>query len=251
MIVLNSESQLKTYMHTLGDQFIDQGYKSLDAIVVEGYDGVGKGVILNILSEMIGVTPYRPDYNLWQKYDHRQIDRWKVSGFFWDVFTHFKLTSKGTPMLFDRGIISGAVYNHDMSIAENYQKLLGESKVLHILVTCEKNSFCAFQKVRNPSISEFDLGYLWSEYGRYTEDYFSCLDIAKVDYIVYDNKFNEELARNNKNLCSSCGHYNHGFCRHPKVNYAVSPDHERCELSKDKEIQDMEVEENVAEMHSM
>ena len=53
-----------------------------DAIVVEGADGVGKGRILNMLQDKLGVTPYRPDYNLWQLYDHRQKDRWKVSGFF-------------------------------------------------------------------------------------------------------------------------------------------------------------------------
>lgn len=55
-------------------------YGPLDAIVVEGYDGVGKGRVLNLLSELFSVIPYRPDYNLWQRHDHRYKDRWKVSG---------------------------------------------------------------------------------------------------------------------------------------------------------------------------
>ena len=48
--------------------------KNYDAVVVEGYDGVGKGKVLNLLSEFYNVEPYRPDYNLWQKYDLRPQD---------------------------------------------------------------------------------------------------------------------------------------------------------------------------------
>lgn len=233
MRVINSEKELLDLINV----YI-QGES--DAIIVEGYDGVGKGRVLNILSEVLDVTPYRPDYNLWQNYDHRMIDRWKVSGFFWDVFSHFQLSSSRAPMLFDRGVISGAVYNHDISIAKNYKQLLRDSSVLHILVTCSKWDFIEFQKLRDPSINEFDLGYKWSECTRYTEDYLRCLDIAGVDYIVYDNKFNPDLAEDSKRFCLGCGHYSYGICRHPDKNYKVDPYTERCENSIDKETQDRE-----------
>ena len=127
--MINSEKELLEYITS---------HSSLDAIVVEGYDGVGKGRVLNVLANYYQVVPYRPDYNLWQKYDHRKIDRWKVSGFFWDVYSHFNQGRRNfsAPMLFDRGVISGAVYNKDDNIARDYKKLLRDMRVLHILVTC-------------------------------------------------------------------------------------------------------------------
>ena len=203
-----------------------------DAIVVEGYDGVGKGRVLNIISKILGVIPYRPDYNLWQQYDHRQIDRWKVSGFFWDVFSHFNMTTE-KPMLFDRGVISGAVYNKDYTIADNYPKLLKDMKVLHILVTCSEEDYYMFARVRG-SVEKLS----YEECSTYTREYIKCLSRADVEYVIYLNQYNESEVDVLKYTCAGCGHYSYGICRHPIINKEVDPNNSRCSLSEDKEVQD-------------
>lgn len=218
-------------------------YGHLDAIVVEGYDGVGKGRVLNLLSNVYSVVPYRPDYNLWQKHDHRYKDRWKVSGFFWDVYSHFMEGHErnGSPMLFDRGVISGAVYGHDHTIAEDYKKLLRDMKVLHILVICDKDDFIKFQGVRGIQVESDEIASYQEEYESFTREYVECFNIAGVDYLVYKNEFIEDEADILSKTCAGCGHYSYGICRHPYINRKVNPDNERCFLSKDKETQDMEV----------
>ena len=213
-------------------------YGPLDAIVVEGYDGVGKGRVLNLLSDFLSVVPYRPDYNLWQKYDHRNIDRWKVSGFFWDVYSHFNTSGdRKVPMLFDRGVMSGAVYNHDDTIAEDYKNLLRDMRVLHILVSCDEEDYIKFAEIRK-SISTVD----YKIYEEFTEEYKRLFELAGVDYVVYENHYDESLSKQLSNTCEGCGHYNYGYCRHPKINCTVDSGNERCSFSRDKETQDMEGE---------
>lgn len=218
---------------------LDSEYSGFDAIVVEGYDGVGKGTILNELSSYYNITPYRPDYNLWQQFDHRKIDRWKVSGFFWDIFSHFNNSSGSLSMLFDRGVISGAVYNNDMRIAENYKKLLRDMKVLHILVTCEKEDYFKFLRARNPLIKDSEMEKEYLNYVIITGRYLESLEYAGVDYICYSNKYEESV---HTDVCSSCGHYNYGICRHPLINREVDANSARCAYSKDKEVQDIDSE---------
>lgn len=209
--------------------------KKPDAIVVEGYDGVGKGRLLNILSERIGVIPYRPDYNLWQKYDHRPQDRWKVSGFFWDIMNHFNIHTE-KPMLFDRGVLSGAVYNGDTRIAYDYKQLISNMKVLHILVICNTEDYVKFLKVRNPSISPEEISKEKDKYVNMSLKYSYLIEGLGFDYIIYVNLFSEN---EEENVCKSCGHYNYGWCRHPEINKEVDPCQERCEHSLDKEVQDI------------
>lgn len=208
-----------------------------DAIVVEGYDGVGKGKILEEISKSLGVTPYRPDYNLWQKYDHRQIDRWKISGFFWDVFSHF---GKGPLqiMLFDRGVISGAVYNNDPNIAKDYKKLLRNMRVFHILVVCDKEDYIKFLKSRFPDIDEFRAEFMWEDCSNYEKRYREYFELSGVEYVIYKNKFDDSLSEDLATKCAGCGHYNYGICRHPKKNCEVDPNSPRCEYSNDAEVQD-------------
>lgn len=216
------------------------GIKQWDAIVVEGYDGVGKGKVLRELSQYYNMIPYRPDYNLWQRHDVRKTDRWKMSGFFWDIYSHFDLHSS-SPLLFDRGCISGAVYADDPSIADDYKSLLRDMKVLHILVYCSDEDYIKFQTSRNPNISTTELYRLLDEKILYTNRYKEYLNRAGVDWIVYQNKFDEEESRILSKTCAGCGHYNYGICRHPIINRAVKSGAPRCSLSYDKETQDVEV----------
>lgn len=209
----------------------------LDAIVVEGYDGVGKGHVLNLLSESYGVTPYRPDYNFWQNHDVLRPDRWKMSGFFWDIFSHFNI-HPDNPMLFDRGVISGAVYNNDISIAKDYHKLIEGMKVMHILVCCEKESFIKMRELRELSDDSSSIDELWNKYKEYTARYLEALSAAGVDYIIYSNKIDEDTLEASKFTCLGCGHFNYGWCRHPSIKTKVSSENRRCEYSKDREVQD-------------
>lgn len=220
-----------------------ESYMKLDAVVVEGYDGVGKGRVLSVLSEALGTVPYRPDYNLWQKHDHRLKDRWKVSGFFLDVFSHFKDNFLfNSPMLFDRGVISGAVYNNDITIAEDYKDMVKDISILHILVTCSREDYEKFSESRGSGDS---LSY--NDYVNYTHRYINCLEKSKADYILYQNFFNKDLFDELSNICRGCGHYSYGICRHPKINDKVDGESLRCEFSKEKEVQD----EYIAEVHSV
>lgn len=209
-------------------------YREVDAIVIEGYDGVGKGRVLNALSTYYRVTPYRPDYNLWQMFDHRNIDRWKISGFFWDVFSHFN-QHMDKVMLFDRGVISGSVYNDDMTIAMHYKEMLRDMKVLHILVTCSPEDYVKFCKARNPGYTESQLIEECNKFADYTDRYIEALEMAEVDYIIYYNRFDDSV---DNSVCMSCGHYSYGICRHPQINDYVNGNDPRCNLSKDKEVQD-------------
>lgn len=209
-----------------------------DAIVVEGYDGVGKGKLLSTLSSLMHVTPYRPDYSFWQQYEHHQPDRWKISGFFWDIFSHFMhdRVHTGTTLLFDRGVISGAVYNKDESIARNYSKLLRGMRVLHILVTCSEEDYYKFAEVRG--CDEHDKQILYKDYQEYTSRYHRYLELAGVDYLIYENHYDPELAGNLAETCGGCGHYSYGVCKNPKVAKAVDSYQPRCEHSTDEEVQD-------------
>ena len=211
-----------------------------DAIVVEGYDGVGKGKVLSILSELYGVTPYRPDYNLWQKYDLRPEDRWKISGFFWDIFSHFNRYNLplATPMLFDRGVLSGAVYT-DYRIASDYRYLLRGRYVLHILVTCDEESYYKFAEVRGK------YGASYQEYQKYTQKYKDAIKDSGVEFLIYENHYDENEAEKLAKTCEGCGHYNYGYCRHPLLNMRVDGSTIRCGYSTDSEVQDIDTEMHV------
>lgn len=237
--MIKSEKELLDYIASYGP---------LDAIVVEGYDGVGKGRVLNVLANYYQVVPYRPDYNFWQRYDHRKIDRWKISGFFWDVYSHFNQGRRNfsAPMLFDRGVISGAVYNKDDNIAKDYKKLLRDMRVLHILVTCyNKDDYFKLSNIR--SVADVDVEYEWSRYQEYTQRYKRAFALAELEYWIYENHYDKSISDELSKTCEGCGHYSYGYCRHPDINDKTNPDHPRCKLSYDAEVQDR----YVAEMHSV
>ena len=217
-------------------EFIDT--HMLDGIVVEGYDGVGKGYVLSKLYDYYGWVPYRPDYNKWQKLNLKPEDRWMISASFWDVYSSLEYLPE-SPILFDRGVISGAVYNNDRNLAETYKSFLRDNRVLHILVTTDKDSYQKFNESRGSQENNS-----WEDYLTYTSRYFEMFNISGVDYIVYTNHFNESEDLSEK--CGGCGHYSYGVCRHPLYNNTEVDAHsDRCEYSRDKEVQD------VAEMQSL
>lgn len=219
----------------------------IDAIVVEGYDGVGKGTILNYLSEYFRVVPYRPDYNKWLNFDIRPQDRWKISGFFWDILSHFKkhLNDSSKVMLFDRGVLSGAVYNNDMSIADLYKDLIKGLNVLHIYVTCSPEDYTKFMKVRNPGITEDEIKTELTKFSEYEQRYFEAFNrLGKYcRYITYQNHYDKYYAQESAKTCAGCGHYSYGYCQHPDTpGIQVDGNSVRCNKSQDKETQDRAVD---------
>lgn len=225
------KSEIKSEQELIG--YVAHGH--FTAVVVDGFDGVGKGRVLDILSETFEVEPYRPNYNMWQSHDVKQPERWKMSGFFWDIYSHFfdGRLPNATPMLFDRGVISGAVYNNDYSIAKDYKYMIRNQKILHVLVTCSAEDYQKFANVRG--VSEYPS---YTKYQEYTERYLECFELAGVDYVVYENHFNDSLATSLSAICEGCGHYSYGWCRHPLKDCKVNPYDYRCLYSKDKEVQD-------------
>lgn len=224
-------------------EYILECHQGMDAIVVEGYDGVGKGTVLNYLSEYLKVVPYRPDYNKWLNFDIRPQDRWKISGFFWDILSHFKnpLDDSSKVMLFDRGVLSGAVYNNDMSIADLYKDLIKDLKVLHIYVTCSPEDYTKFMMVRNPGITEDEIKTELTKFSEYEQRYFEAFNRLGIDcrYITYQNHYDKYYAQLSAKTCSGCGHYSYGYCQHPDTpGIQVSCYSVRCDKSQDKETQD-------------
>ena len=143
-------------------------------------------------------------------------------------------------MLFDRGVISGAVYNDDLEIARDYPKMLRDMKVLHILVTCDEESYKRFQRSRfTKYLDEDDLECMWLEALNYTRKYEICFKEAGVEYIVFENQYDDSLSRLSE-TCEGCGHHSYGYCRHPDKNCEVDPKSLRCELAEDMEVQDLD-----------
>lgn len=227
--------------------YIDEHKGEYSAIIVEGYDGVGKSRVLSLLSDHLGVTPYRPDYNFWQQYNLTQPDRWKMSGYFWDIYSHFFKDIPEKVMLFDRGMLSGAVYSHDTRIAKDYKKITRDASILHILVTCSNVDYLRFQEVRGGKTPE-EIREQWTKFLEYTAMYRDLLETYDLTHIVYKNKYKEDLSDSLVETCEGCGHFSYGWCRHPIINCQVNPKQHRCNLSYDKEVQDVD---DVSEMHGV
>lgn len=233
VMAINSEDNLIEFINLLDPK--------PEAIIVEGYDGVGKGRVLNVLSKTLSAIPYRPDYNLWQKYDHRAVDRWKVSGFFWEIYNHFCTNSNSKIefpiMLFDRGVISGAVYNHDYNIAADYRKLIKGRNILHVLVTCSREDYNKFSIIRGSVESDS-----YEKCLEYTGEFLKCLEIAEASYVIYHNHYSSVISAMTENTCEGCGHFSFGWCRHPVLNCKADPNSLRCDLSVEREVQDIDPE---------
>lgn len=215
---------------------LDDGDNHYDAIVIEGYDGVGKSKVLQELSQLSIVTPYRPDYNLWQKYGLAPTDRWKISGYFWDIYSHFFRSEDNHPlMLFDRGVVSGAVYNNDIRILEDYHLMHRDIRILTILVTCDLSDYSTFCVSRNPSITHEEILSGYRNVQEYTKRYITMMDTVGIDYVSYHNTYDKDFSE----TCGGCGHYNYGICMNSESGrYFVNMDDDRCQVSNMKEVQD-------------
>lgn len=211
-------------------------YPRYKVIIVEGYDGVGKGYLLQYLcNKLCCHAPYRPDYKFWQgNYNLPPTDRWKINAYFLNILSCLDI-NLSERVLFDRGMLSGAVYNHDKSIAENFKEITQNNpNILHILVECSAKSYKKFfysRSHRLPTKEELQ------KFKSYSIAYRETLDISGTDYIIYNNYYKDHT-----DTCSNCGHYSYGFCMHPqRYKEPVLHLSSRCKLTYDKEVQDGEM----------
>lgn len=204
-------------------------------IVLEGYNAVGKGRLIEQITNTFNYRVYRPNYTGWVSRVPREY-RWCVFSSFMEI-----ISSTGNnpelPILFDRGFFSGVVYNKDYLLAESYHSIVKNCRVLHILVTCSEEDYAKFLKVRN---SNKELSY--NDYLEYTRRYRKAFQIAGADYIEYENSFDDSL--NYENTCAGCSHYTsyNNTCSNPLAIksgiYNVSPNRKRCEYTSEMEVQD-------------
>lgn len=216
-------------------RFLIERVKDADPqiIVVEGYDGVGKGTLIENLSIFLPeVKVYRPDYNFWTKHQLPKSHRWAINAAYLDILKQTGTELK-SPILFDRGMLSGMVYN-DRSLSEDYKSLIKGLNVFHIIVRCDESSFYKFKGVRG-----VDDNSDYRTCKNYTDHFIVLAREMRIKFAIFDNDYDESFGALASVSCQGCGHYNRGKCENPDVPYTeVSPYQKRCEFSTRKEVQD-------------
>ena len=205
-------------------------------VVVEGYNAVGKSIIIEKLLELRNYRIYRPDYNVWSSLLPREY-RWAIFSSFFDILSTTN-SKTDTTILFDRGIFSGIVYNNDMKLADEYQNFVKEASVVHILITCSKEDYEKFLLVRS---CEKELSY--EDYLEYTSRYKEAFERAGATWVEYVNQYEEKISQRYSDVCAGCTHYTlfNNTCNNPKARNVitdVSPNRKRCQYSNSMEVQD-------------
>lgn len=199
-------------------------------VVVEGYDCVGKGRVIEELSKKLDAKVYRPNYNFWESHTLPRSLRWVIGASILDYFSN--TVKPDECIIFDRGMLSGAVYNNDSDVMIGYSDLIKNLKVLHVLVTTDKASYERFAELRGEKSKSYRV------YLRYEGAFQNLIEENKLYYYPFINQYDEEYADSVGDTCQSCGHYSHNKCNNPKHIKSVKPTDHRCENSKDKEVQD-------------
>lgn len=202
-------------------------------IIVCGYDNVGKGFVIDSLFQDIAV--FHPDYSLICDQVSKS-GRWSFFMYFLDMYNKLKSSlDLKNPLVFDRSSLCGSIYNEDYRIAYEYAERIKDIKALHILVTVpSKEDYYSLSNTRD---NETKVRY--EDYLVYTERYRCCLELLGLDYIEYVNSYDKTMGEYLQKVCGGCSHYKSGKCSNPKSGLvSISYDTERCEYSKDKEVQD-------------
>lgn len=198
-------------------------------VVVEGYDCVGKGRVIEELSKKLGAKVYRPNYNFWESHALPRSFRWVIGASILDYFSN--TVKPDEHIIFDRGMMSGAVYNDDFELLIGYRDLIENLKVLHVLIEASSQSRKKFEEIRGEKPDP-------TKYLRYQHMFEDLIVCYKLDSYLFVNEYEEEYAKSVEETCQSCGHYSHNKCNNPKHVKSVKPTDPRCEDSKDKEVQD-------------
>ena len=214
--------------YTRVDALASKIYKGdYDAILVEGYECVGKGRLIEALSEKLKMNVYRPTYDFIRTELPRQY-RWIIN---WSYFDILRKTpgSLHKPIIFDRSMVSAAVYNCDRSLMKELATVSSGFKVLCVLVSAPVGDYEKFAEVRGTSPNR-------AEYLEFLNRFYNYLDHSGIESAEFLNTFDEEYAKKVSGTCASCDHYDVKFCTHPAVHTAMEPTTPVCEHSKDKGV---------------
>lgn len=227
---------MATKINTISDllSYINDRINKLDLIIVCGYDNVGKGMILDLLSSKYKV--FHPDYKFICEHVSKE-DRWTYFMYFLDILQTFKSSFQTeTPLVFDRSSLCGSVYNNNPYIAKMYASKLKDLNVLHVLVTCDKPTYVKLSEVRNN-----DTKFNYEDYLIYTERYKSYMNLLDISYVEYNNIYDETLGNYLSKVCGGCSHFKNNMCINPRGIKSNKYDSERCEFTNDAEVQDVEM----------
>lgn len=221
-------------MDALVTHIVHGGY---DMIVVEGYDGVGKGKVIQELHERLGYPVYRPNYTFWMHHELPKKFRWMINASYLDILNSSGITPD--PIIFDRGFLSGIVYN-DLSLRNDHELLTKNLSIFYVIVTCDEESYKKFKEIRG-----VDDGKTYEECDFYSHMYeFVCENSPGMHYFIYQNTYEKEYGEQALKSCSGCGHYSYGRCMHPKKRgEEVHEDSPRCDDYAVKEVQDVELQQ--------
>lgn len=197
-----------------------------DAILVEGYDCVGKGRVIEELSKRLFLPVYRPTYDYIRNNLPREY-RWIINWSYFDIIKKTGVLRR--PLIFDRSMISAAVYNSDRRIMRELENVSKGMKILCVLVTVPLGDYPKFAEVRGMSPNRV-------EYIEYLNRFYSYLDESSIEYTGFLNRFDEEYSKKVSGTCASCDHYDGKECTHPKVHAPKDPSTPLCEYSKDKGV---------------
>lgn len=203
-------------------------------VIVEGYDCVGKGRVINYLRQRLPDNYYyRPPYHTWAKLVDK-TSRWAICATMMEMFQTF-----GYPfhtLILDRGSVCGAVYHPTEALKETLPNIFDGLSIFHILVVTDEFSFTQFQTVRN---SKEILKY--EDCLEITNRYQQCLEELDHPYIIFQSFYEDSYAELSKRTCQGCGHYADGICVNCHSLYfkqVVPPNQKRCNKSSKKEAQD-------------
>ena len=224
---------------------------SYDLIVIDGSECVGKTNTITAIQENFGLKKsYRPDYSYWESAKLPMKDRWVIFMSAIDMFKAGIIKYEKPTLLFDRGVLSGCVYNRDENLLKTYleqvRSLAGDLDILHILVTpATRDDHKNFLDMRYGVNSSEDSRYQRAfTLDRDFRDLFGYLkDIPTIDTMVYHKKFIPDLI--DFNSCLACTHCRSNICTNPEATFYKENVSTRCRCknSTDKEIQDKEIDD--------
>lgn len=190
----------------------------VSSIIVEGYDCVGKGRLIDELSSKLNMPVYHPDYSFLHDRlprEYRGLVNWSYFDIMRVVYPPDQTFIKD-PVIFDRGMVSAAVYNEDPSLLDEYSKKIEGYNVIHILVTARDKDYIKYAELRG-EVPDVD------KYYTYTGRFYEYLESYDLKYFVFVNPYDDEYAASEEVLCDDCKNYNFPNCLHPKIADMRSP----------------------------
>lgn len=171
-------------------------YKA-DVVIVEGHDGAGKSHVVKELIKRLNIKVYRPDYGYWNKHISTK-KRWAISAPFFELI---ELVGIKEPLLIDRCMVSGSVYEDDVSIAERLASFTENIRILHVLVTTDKESYDRMQ------LNRTDKPISYKEFSDWMHKFKKTLNQVWLPHIEFQNVYSAEIGEATSTTCGGCDNW--------------------------------------------